>query len=356
MATLNCPEEVELAELLRELHSWAHMCRFARTGGEAMAIAVRIARAKTRRSLVAFCGYHGWSDWYLAANRTRRDSLGGDGLLLPGLDPAGVPVELTGTALAFSHNDINGLHEIVVEHPGKLAAIVAEPQRYEKPKPGFLSGLREVAAREGAVLIFDEITSGLRLNTGGVHLLYGEQPDIAVFAKGLGNGFPISAVIGTCEAMEAAEDTFISSTYWTERVGPAAAIATLKKHRQVKAHERMIDAGRRVQATWRDAAERTGLRAQVGHPDMPPLSHLSFDYPNTRAVRTLYCQMMLDEGYLDNAGFYATYAHTEEILAEHAAAVHRVFPEVAKAVSAGTVERQLRGPVGHSSFARLTKS
>jgi len=354
MTTLNCPEEVELAELLCELHPWASMVRYARTGGESMAVAVRIARAKTGRSRVAFCGYHGWSDWYLAANLSEADSLGAKGLLLPGLQPAGVPRELAGTAYGFRHNHAEELKELVAKHRGEFAAIICEVQRGDKPAPGFLEEVRDTATRIGAVLIFDEVSSAMRLNTGGIHLLYGVNPDLAVFAKGIGNGFSIAAVVGTADVMEAAQNTFISSTYWTERVGPVAALATIKKHRRVNAPEQLIAAGRRVQQIWTEAAHAAGLHVHVGPADLPPLSHISYEYPNARAIQTLHCQMMLDHGFLDNAGFYATCAHTGDVLNPYAAAVNEVFPALAKAVRENEVEKLLRGPLGHSGFARLT--
>jgi glutamate-1-semialdehyde aminotransferase len=353
MSTLNCPEEVELAELLCELHPWAKMVRYARTGGESMSVAVRIARAKTGRSRVAFCGYHGWSDWYLAANLSEADSLGTKGLLLPGLQPAGVPRELTGTAYGFRHNHADELDQLVTKHNGEFAAIICEAQRGDKPAPGFLEQVRAIASRIGAVLIFDEITSAMRLNTGGVHLLYGVAPDLAVFAKGIGNGFPIAAIIGTAEVMQAAQKTFISSTYWTERIGPTAALATIKKHRCLNASQRLIAAGRRVQQIWTDAAHATGLHVHVGPADMPPLSHIGYEYPNARAIQTLHCQLMLERGFLDNTGFYATYAHTDEVLNAYASAVSEVLPALARAIRDGQVEQLLRGPIGHSSFARL---
>jgi glutamate-1-semialdehyde aminotransferase len=354
MATLNCPEEVQLAGLLCELHPWATMVRYARTGGEAMAIAVRIARARTGRSCVAFSGYHGWSDWYLAANLADQDVLGRKGLLLPGLQPAGVPRELSGTAYGFRFNRIDELKEIMAQCKGALAAVVCEPQRHEKPTSEFLYGVRELSRQAGAVLVFDEITAAMRLTTGGVHLLYGVTPDLAVFAKGIGNGFPIAAVIGTSSVMEAAQSTFISSTCWTERVGPTAAIATIEKHRRIGAPQLMIAAGRRVQTLWQEIARETGLDITIDHPDMPPLSSLRFKYPNARAMQTLHCQMMLDLGFLDNCSFYATCAHTEEILLAYANALRQVFPALAKAQQEHQVEKLLRGPVGHSGFSRLT--
>lgn len=353
MCTLNAPEEVELAELLCQIHPWAQMVRYARCGGESMAIAVRIARAATGKSKVLFCGYHGWSDWYLAANLAESDALGTKGLLLPGLDPAGVPMGLAGTSHGFRHNRLDDLKQLVASNHGQIAAIIAEPQRSEKPAPGFLEGLRQIASEEKAVLIFDEITAGFRLNTGGVHLLYGVEPDIAVFAKGMSNGFAMGAIIGREQVMQSAQSTFISSTYWTERIGPVAALATIRKHKKIDAAQKMIAAGKRVQEIWSAAAKETDLHIHVGPADMTPLSHVSFAVPNARAVQTLHCQEMLARGYLDNTAFYATCGHTDSVLDGYEEAVRDVFPLLARAIRENNVESQLRGPVGHSGFARL---
>src|SRR5690606_15159947 len=261
MATLNCPEEVELAELLIELHPWARMVRYTRSGGEAMSVAVRLARAATGRDVIAFCGYHGWHDWYLAANLAEGSSL--DGHLLPGLSPAGVPRGLHGTMLPFQYNRPEELRAIVREH-GKLAAILMEPVRNHMPDPGSLEEVRELATAAGAVLIFDEITSAFRLNTGGAHLTFSVTPDVAVLAKGMSNGYPMGAIIGTREVMEAAQTSFISSTYWTERIGPAAAMATIRKHRAANAAAHLVAIGKRVQDGWSAAASAQGLPVEVG--------------------------------------------------------------------------------------------
>ena len=181
MCTLNCPEEVELANLLCELHPWAEMVRYARMGGEATTIAVRIARAKTKKDKVVFCGYHGWHDWYLAANLGEKSAL--DGHLLPGLQPAGVPRCLRNTTFAFHYNKIEELKAITSQYRDEIAVIIMEPLRNYEPEPGFLEEVREIATNINAVLIFDEVSSGWRLTTGGAHLLYEVTPDIAVFGK-----------------------------------------------------------------------------------------------------------------------------------------------------------------------------
>jgi len=224
VSTLNCPEEVYLAEKLIELHPWAEMVRLARTGGEACAIAVRIARAAIGKDQIAFCGYHGWHDWYLSANLTGEVNLAEH--LLPGLEPNGVPQNLKDTAIPFKYNNIKELESIIQNHD--IGVIIMEVIRNQEPEDGFLHRVRKLADRHKIVLIFDEITSGFRQNLGGIHLSYGVIPDVAIFGKTMGNGYAISAVIGKKEVMEHAQSSFISSTFWTERIGPTAALKTIE--------------------------------------------------------------------------------------------------------------------------------
>jgi len=350
MATLNPPEEIELAELLCELHPWAQMVRYARSGGEAMAIAVRIARAHTRRDRVAFCGYHGWHDWYLAANLAEESAL--DGHLLPGLEPAGVPRGLLGTALPFRYNHIEELLAIVPKYRDEIAAIVMEPIRDHEPEPGFLEQVREIASEIGAVFILDEITAGFRLNTGGAHLLYGIEPDVAVFAKAISNGYPMAAIIGKRDVMQAAQSTFISSTSWTDRVGPAAALATIRKHHRCGVPKHIIRMGTLIQDGWRIAAERVGLELEIG--GIKPLSHFAFPGEQKQAAKTLFIQFMLERGFLATTAFYATYAHQDQHLESYLESAQEVFAHVARALEDKTVLSQLKGPVAHTSFMRLT--
>ncbi len=350
MSTLNCPEEVELAELLLELHPWAEMVRFGRCGGEAMAMATRIARAATGRDTIAFCGYHGWHDWYLAANLAEDHAL--DGHLLAGLSPAGVPRGLTGTIHPFHYNRIEELRAIVADHGRELAAIVMEPARNEGPAEGFLEEIRKIADRTGAVLVFDEVTSGWRMNTGGIHLTCGVNPDLAVFAKGMSNGYAMAAVIGIRGVLEASQGSFISSTYWTERIGPVAALATIRKHREKNVARHLNEVGGRVQEGWKGAAARTGLKLEVG--GLPPLSHFVVNDRKAAALTTLFIQAMLDRGFLASAQFYASYAHEPRHVEDYLGAIEDTFGMLARAMEADNVQALLRGPVRHSGFERLS--
>lgn len=349
MCTLNCPEEVELADLLCELHPWAEMVRYARTGGEAMTVGIRISRARTGRDKVAFCGYHGWHDWYLSANLGNKGALNGH--LLSGLKPAGVPRALAGTAFPFHYNRIDELEAIASIHRKELAAIVMEPVRNYEPKDNFLEKVKGMAGEIGAILIFDEVSSGWRLNTGGAHLFYDVIPDIAVFAKGISNGYPMAAIIGSGDVMQAAQDSFISSTYWTERIGLAAALATIHKHEHDNVSQHLIQIGKRIQSGWKMCADNYNLRITIS--GILPLSHFSFDYENGQEMRTLFTQEMLQRGFLASNAFYASYAHQENHVEDYLKAVDEVFGIIAGAVEGSGIEKALRGPVAHSGFQRL---
>lgn len=350
MSTLNCPEEVELAELLCDLHPWAGMVRYARGGGEAMTVAVRIARAHARKDKIAFCGYHGWHDWYLAANLSEEKAL--DGHLLPGLEPAGVPRDLMGTALPFRYNHLEDLEAIVVKYGAELAAIVMEPIRDQDPAPGFLEGVRKTASDIGAVLIIDEVSAGFRLISGGAHLRFNLKPDMAVFAKAISNGYPMAAIIGRKAVMEAAQNSFISSTYWTERIGPVAALATIRKHKEHDVASHLNRLGKMVQTGWRQAGEATELSVKAG--GIYPLSHFAIQHEQSQAAHTLFTQIMLEKGFLASRAFYATYAHRDEHVESYLAAVREVFIVIAEALKSNNLMSELKGPIAHAGFKRLT--
>jgi glutamate-1-semialdehyde aminotransferase len=351
MSTLNPPEEVELAKKLCSIHPWAENVRFARTGGEAMAVAVRIARATTKRSKVAVCGYHGWHDWYLAANLGNDSSL--DGHLLPGLNPLGVPRELQGATLTFPMNAHEEFLKVIKKYGQELAAVVMEPCRYYFPDKDFIELVRAETQKSGILLIIDEITAGWRLCYGGAHLLTGISPDIAVFAKALGNGHPMAAVTGTEKAMNGAQESFISSTYWTERVGPAAALAVLEKMAKINVSSHVEKIGLLTKKIWKEKGNKHGL--PLKHNDgFPCLAHFAFEHDKANELRTLFTQLMLDQGFLAGIKFYPTAAHNEEILKKYSAAVDIVFGVLAESIEDNSIEKKLRGPVAHQGFKRLT--
>lgn len=350
VSSLNAPEEVELAKLLLKLHPWAKKVRYARTGGEAMAVAVRIARAYSGKDKVAFCGYHGWHDWYLASNLASNKNL--DGHLLPGLKPAGVPRSLQGTAIPFHYNNIEELEKIMAEN-SDVGVIVMEPARNHEPTDNFLQKVQNIANKYKAVLVFDEITIGWRLVAGGAHLKYKVTPDIAVFAKAISNGYPMAAIIGKEDVMEACQESFISSSYWTERVGPTAALATITKIIKKKVLQHLEKMGELVRHGLLEASQKTGLKVTVE--GFAPLIHFSFDYgEKSQALMTLFRQEMLERGFLVSGGFYMTYSFKEKDIKNYLNAVHEVFGIATRSIEHNNVEKLLKGPMAQKGFQRLT--
>jgi glutamate-1-semialdehyde 2,1-aminomutase len=349
MSTFNCPEELYLIEKLIEIHPWADMGRLARSGGEINSISIRIARAATGRDKIAICGYHGWHDWYLSSNLNSKKNL--DGHLLPGLEPNGVPRSLLGTTLPFNYNDIGQLQKLIHDNPNQIAAIKMEVSRNAEPINDFLTKVRKLATDNNIVLIFDECTSGFRETFGGLHKKYEVNPDIAIFAKALGNGYAISACIGRKEVMEHVENTFISSTFWTERVGPTAALKVLEVMEREKTWQTITEKGLSVSERWKKLAEKYELDIQTW--GIPALSGFSFNLPNALAYKTLITQEMLKKGYLASNSIYLCTEHTQDILNDYFSELEQIFLKIKECEDGRDVTTLLEGPVCHSGFNRL---
>lgn len=351
MSTLNAPEEVYLAEKLIELHPWAGGVRYAKAGGEAMALASRIARAYSKKDIILFCGYHGWHDWYLAANLSNKNAL--DDLHIPGLEPLGVPKGLAGTNLPFHYNNIDEFNALVEKHKGNIAAVVIEPIRNDYPEENFLQKIRSATEAEGIVLVFDEVSAGFRLCTGGSHRVLGVNPDIAVFAKGMTNGYPLTAIIGRRNVMDAAQETFISSTFYTERIALAATLKSIEVYEREKVWEKQSFFGRMIQEGWKAKAEEAGLTIDVG--GILPMSHFVIvGNENPLVYKTYVTQEMLKRGYIASNSFYTSSAHSVEVIEHYLEDMGEVFKQIAALTSAEvSVESQLKGGICQSGFGRL---
>ena len=349
MSTLNCPEEVYLSEKLIELHPWADMTRLARAGGEINSIAIRIARAATGRDKVAICGYHGWHDWYLSTNLNNDKSL--DGHLLPGLQTDGIPRGLIGTTLPFNYNDIKQLEVIINDNKNQIAAIKMEVSRNEGPKDDFLHKVRDLASKNGIALIFDECTSGFRETFGGLHKKYEVEPDIALFAKALGNGYAISACIGKKAFMEAAQQSFISSTFWTERIGPTAALKTLEIMERERSWEVITKKGQEISSRWQTLADKYDLDITTW--GLPALSGFTFNSQKALSYKTLITQEMLKKGYLAANSIYVCTEHSQELINGYFECLEPIFSIIKDCEEGLEVESLLEGPDCHSGFKRL---
>lgn len=347
LTTFNAPEEVALAERLVELHPWSHMARFARSGGEANAIAIRIARAASGKDNVAICGYHGWHDWYLATNLEDGNQL--DEHLLPGLNPLGVPDKLSGSVHPFRYNDFDTLKALVDEK--NIGVIKMEPMRSEAPAEGFLKQVRNLASQRGIVLVFDECTSGFRQNFGGLHLKFEVEPDMAVFGKALGNGYAVTAVLGKREIMEVAQSTFISSTFWTERIGSVAALATLDAMQDEKPWLDIIATGKTIMDGWQKLSSKYDL--PLSTKGLPSLAAFNFNSPNNLSYKTLITQNMLEQGFLAANSVYVCSAHTKKDVSTYFDALEPIFALIQECEQGRDVMAELKGPICHAGFSRL---
>ena len=348
MTTLNCSEEVELSEKLLSLHGeWAEMVKLARSGGEANAIAIRIARAFTRKDKVAICGYHGWHDWYLSANIKNSESL--DKHLLAGLESKGVPSSLKDTVYTFDYNDYEMLENIVKSND--IGIIKMEVSRNIKPKDDFLKNVRELANKNNIILIFDECTSGFRESFGGLHLKYGVDPDMAIFGKALGNGYAITAVLGRKEIMQEAQSTFISSTFWTERIGPTAAIKTLEIMKKEESWKKISNIGLSIKDLWSKLSDKYELPIDIS--GISALPNFSIISKNNIKYKTLITQEMLKKKILVSNLVFVSIVHTNKILRIYAKALDKAFSIINECEKGKNYKKILKTPVCHIPFKRM---
>lgn len=317
-------------------------------GGEANAIAIRIARVSSGKEKVAICGYHGWHDWYILTNLSTKEGLSNH--LLSGLEPVGVPIGLKNTTIPFNYNNIEAVKEIVANNPD-LGVIKMEVSRNYSPLPGYLEEIRKIAIDNNIILIFDECTSGFRETFGGLHKKYDVEPDMAMFGKALGNGYAITAVIGKREIMQAAQKTFISSTFWTERIGPTAALATLNVMEREKSWETITTTGKVITARWTALAEKYGLKLHTA--GLPALTSFSIESDNWLAYKTFITQEMLKKGILAANAVYVSVAHKDVHIDRYFYELEKIFKKIKTFEEGMDVFSELEGPVCHSSFKRL---
>ena len=346
MNTLNPPEDVELAEMLLKIHDWAENVRYCRTGGESMSIAIRLARAFTGRDKILFCGYHGWHDWYLSANLKNVNSLNNH--LLKGLKPLGVPTGLNGTMIPFEFNDYKDLKNIVKKYAKDCAAIIIEPCRDKLVEKKYLKELRKISNKNKTVLIFDEITSGWRSSLGGVHLEIGVNPDIVVYGKTIANGVPMGVILGKRKIMKYSTKTFLSSTFWTEKTGPACAIAFIKKSKKISLHKKLIKKGKKIKSIWKKAASIAGLKISIS--DIDTLASFKLIVKDWPATITFFIQEMLKKNFLASDRCYANYCHTDNLLKKYEEACIETFIKISQYEKAGLIKKKLNGPIKTINF------
>jgi len=348
MSTLNSTYEITLAEKLISIHNWADKVRFTRSGGEANAVAIRLARAFTKKDNIAICGYHGWHDWYLSSNLSNQKNL--DKHLLKDLNILGVPKKLKGTVFPFKYNDFSALKKLIKNK--KIGTIKMEVVRNVLPKNNFLKKVRNLATKNNIVLIFDECTSGFRGSFGGVHKLYGVNPDIAIFGKAIGNGYAINAIIGKKAIMDMANQTFISSTFWTEKIGYVAAISTIDEMKRIKSWEKINKAGSRVKNFWVKNSKK--YKIKIVTQGLNSLPSFYIDSKNWLQYKTLISQELLKDKILGSNAFYPSIFHENKVLKRYFSSMNKIFKLISLCEkNKKSINELLNYPVALSGFKRL---
>ena len=348
MCTLNAVEEVDLAKKLLNIHKWSGMAKFCKSGGEACMVAIRIARAFTKKNNIAFCGYHGWHDWYLATNMSNSKNL--DKQLLPGLKTKGVSNTFKNSIKPFMYNNIDSLKNLFKKKNNNIGIIIMEKIRSIEKQNNFLKKVKSVAKKNNAILIFDEITSGFKDIYGGLHLKFKVNPDIAIFGKSLGNGYPVSAIIGKKNIMQVSQETFISSTMWTDRLGFIAANSTLEKLKKFKVNKQISNYGKKIKRGWEKLAKKNKIKILISGQDSIPC--LNFDYQNNLEILTFFTQEMLKKGFLAGSQVATSYAYNDRIIDKYLKSVNEVFKKINTSLK--NKKFLLNGKIKHSTFKRLT--
>ena len=327
MSTLNCVEEVSLAEKLIKMHKWSSMCKFSRTGAEASAIAIRIGRIYSKKNKIAICGYHGWHDWYLSINLNGKKKL--DTHLLKNLNVEGVDKNLKNSSVAFNHNDLDSFKKVVRQNKD-IGVVIMEVERFEEVQKDFLKYIREYTKKNNITLIFDECTSGFRQTFGGLHLKYKINPDICILGKALGNGYPINAVIGTKQVMRSAENSFISSTFWSDRIGPAAALKTLEIMKKERSWVRLKSLGMFFKKKFRSILRKHNIIGDV----IGNGSLLQFKLSKIEDVdlKKYLATEMLKKNILASNVIYLSTAHSEKLLDKYFYQLDKILFKLSKKI------------------------
>ncbi len=348
MSSLNAYEEYLLAKKLIKYHKWSEMIKFARTGGEANAIAIRIARASlNKKKNIAFCGYHGWHDWYMSSALNKKENLKSH--LIEGIDNSGLPEKLKNTIFPFEYNNFNSLKHLVSNK--NIGIIKMEVFRNIEPNIDFLKKVRKLCDKKKIILIFDECTSGFRENIGGIHLKYKVYPDIMLLGKALGNGYAITAIIGKKKYMKNASKTFISSTFWTERVGYVAALSTLEYMDKHKIQKKINQNGLYIKKSWKEISKRCGIKIKISGLNAIP----SFNFLNNfnKEAITYLTQEMLRKKILASNIIYLSYSHKRKHLDKYLKNFQIILKKIAKFKNKKDFKKNLLGKVRQSHLKRM---
>jgi glutamate-1-semialdehyde aminotransferase len=333
--------EVELAEKLCEIIPCAEMVRFVKNGGDATTAAVRLARAYTGRDIVLMSGYHGMHDWSIGASQNNK----------------GVPEAVCNLTINFTYNDLEDLENKLKAND--VAAVILEPIQSNGPKEGYLNGVKELAHKYGAILIFDEVVSGFHYALGGAQEVFGVSPDLVAFGKGMANGYPISAVAGRKDLLEQIEQgVFVSTTFGGDSIAMAAALATLKILSKPGFYDHINKIGTMIRDGIQERIDKYDLNNILSVSGIPAHCGLAFeDYGSLSYldIQSVYSQTMIQNGILVFAIYFLNSHHTEAEAKAYLDATDKAFALIRQAVDKDSVEDILIGGKVDPVFKRNIK-
>lgn len=325
--TLMHPIEIEVAELLQEAIPCAEMVRFGKNGSDVTMAAIRIARAATGRAKIAYCGYHGWQDWF--AVTTPRNK--------------GIPAVFKDFIHSFEYNKPQSLQTLLDQYPGQFAAVIME-QGGEAPKDQFLHKVRDLARKHGALFILDEIVTGFRFAPGGVQQLYGVTPDLACFGKAMGNGFPISAIVGKKEFMKELKEVFFSMTFGGDTASLAAASATLRELKDKNVCAELWKKGKKLMEGFNQIAQEIGVDVRLtGFPPRMAISCKDAQGQESLDVKSLFLQETVKRGILFGGPVFPAFSHSDRDIRKTLEAAADALKIVKKAVEEDAIDRYMEG-------------
>ena len=340
-ASLQSELEVELAEKICEIIPCAEMVRFVKNGGDATTAAVRLARAFTGRDIVLMSGYHGMHDWSVGASANNK----------------GVPVAVRNLTKNFVYNDLEDLEKKLQEF--EVAAVILEPIQSNGPKEGYLEGVKELAHKYGAILIFDEVVSGFHYALGGAQELFGVSPDLVSFGKGMGNGYPISAVAGRRDLLEQiSEGVFISTTFGGDSIAMAASLATLKLLEKPGYYEHINKIGTMILNGIQEKIDKYQLADVVSVSVMPAHGGVAFEGYGSLSyldIQSIYSQEMLKKGIYVFAIYFLNQHHTEKEVQQYLDATDAAFAQIKRAIKQDSLDGILFGGKVNPVFKRNIK-
>ena len=348
--TLNSYEEVDLAKKLLKLNPGFNGVKFARSGGEAMAVAIRLARSlKINNQYIAFSGYHGWFDWYLATNLQTKNNLNEH--LIPGLDTVGVDKKLKGSIYPFSYNKTEELKKLIKKNK-KIGIIVVESARYDYPEKQFVKNINKICKENNLILICDEITSGFRINGTGAYKKIGFKPDIVVYGKGLGNGFPITAIVAKKKIINKAQKSFISSSNWSERVGFCAALKTIEIIEKKKIWKHLDIIGKQIREGWLKIFKKYNLKISVSN--FLPLLTMKLNYGSkNNLILTYYTQEMLKKNFLVSSSIYISHTHSKKIVKRYLYESDKIFKKISILLKHKKIKKEIYTNIRTDAFKRI---